>query len=184
MNLKIFLFTHVSALLLISPALRAVSLGDLAMRADAIVKGSVDTRLEGVDEVSFSIKIEKVIKGDPALERADIDHHWRGLAVNGSSEKINAVLHGIWFLKKTNSQSWDLIEVSGRSGFISNLFWPSGAANSSSSLLPSSAPTVGDTLVIETAGAVTDGLIAPQDCAGRVTRRGCRTFCVRSVFRE
>jgi hypothetical protein len=114
----------------------ASSLDELTARADAIVIGTVMSRTEGGDSVSFSIDVKRVLKGDKALNWVDVSHPWNGLVVRGPAQTISATLAGIWFLRRTVSQSWDVLNVSGRNGIMASLFLPVAAA----SLVPAPEP--------------------------------------------
>jgi hypothetical protein len=105
----------------------AADLTYLTQRADAIVVGATNSRIEDADHVSFDLFVERVIKGNPTMTLLHISHPWRRLGVVFSdkpAEPVNAPIHGLWFLQRTPAGSWDILPANGRDGMIFNLYLP------------------------------------------------------------
>ena len=100
----------------------------LAGTADAVVVGSINTRLEDANRVSFSISVERVIKGEANMKVAHVLHPWKRLGIElssrGSNKPIDAPVYGMWFLQRAGPSEWDVIPANGRDGMLFNLYLP------------------------------------------------------------
>lgn len=124
--------SHSLLLFVISLSFAAAASGNdlnyLAGTADAVVVGSINTRLEDSNRVSFSISVERVIKGDANMKVAHVLHPWKRLGIElssrGSNKPIDAPVYGMWFLQRAGPSEWDVIPANGRDGMLFNLYLP------------------------------------------------------------
>ncbi|MGI9072859.1 MAG: HEAT repeat domain-containing protein [Bryobacteraceae bacterium] len=138
-------------------------------KADAIVIGTVTTRSETSDSVSFDINVERVLKGNPNLQWAHVYHPWNGRVVSGPPDTtIDVKIRGIWFLKGTRSSQWDVLAVNGPDGMIRSFFWPVAAVLPTPYRYPPGSPLL-DTLVFEMAAGVESEGIAPASMLDTLT---------------
>ena len=94
-------------------------------QADLIVVGDVTTRHETPTDVSFTIAVTRVLKGDPGIQAVDVEHPWASSNVLArESADINVRISGIWFLHHLNTGGWDVYPVAGRDGSFVSLLWP------------------------------------------------------------
>src|SRR5260370_23984895 len=99
---------------------------DLISTADAIVVGSITTRTESSERVSFSINVVRVLKGVTIPPTLEVNHAWnrKGLIFQDGAASIDVAFHGMWFLKQMGSATWDVLPVGGPDGLMSNLLLP------------------------------------------------------------
>lgn len=102
--------------------LSASGLSDLAARVDAVVVGTVATRIEGTSNVTFDISVQRTLAGTAVPATVHISHSWSG-GMAGPTATIDFALAGIWFLSEGPSGSWDVVPCRGGNLFGS-LFFP------------------------------------------------------------
>lgn len=88
--------------------LNSAGLDYLTANADAVVVGSVTSRVEGPREVSFTINIERVLSGNVPGTAVSVAHSWAGL-LRGPSRTIEQSIYGIWFLSGGPVEAWDVL---------------------------------------------------------------------------
>jgi len=158
----------------------------LVKSADAIVIGSVQTRLESASGVSFELTVETVISGDlPSLVR--IDHKWGSAGPDGAPETVNVGLRGLWFLKRDSASGpWDVLRARaiGQNLFsglvyplpgtaaISSLAGSTGASELSESILLALIQSAAATSGQQSPGFVLDALGASDSPNIRSALRG------------
>jgi hypothetical protein len=154
-------------LLIAAGLIHATTLSDMATTADAIVLGTVSTRTEGPSSVVFDINVEKVLKGDLTSRVVHVSHQWsRGGGIHiGHSPIIQAQLHGMWSLQRTNTTDWEVLGVKSPDGTMAGLFWAAPA------ILPTfyeslANSSVLDTLVFEVAAGIELEGFHPEDMIG------------------
>ncbi len=81
----------------------------LRKESDAIVVGSVKTRIEGPGRVTFALAVIRVLQGSVPGPSVNVVHDWAGL-LQGPDRVINQSLTGLWFLKKRTDATWDVID--------------------------------------------------------------------------
>jgi hypothetical protein len=121
-------------------------LNDLMHRATAVVLGSVTSRTEAENEVSFSINVTSVIQGAIPGSAITVVHPWVGL-VRGRARTGGEPLFGIWFLTAGPSGNWDLLPAR------PSLFLPASASPGGANSLSADAPIL-DALVYRVAEGV------------------------------
>jgi hypothetical protein len=92
--------------------LNASGLSDLAAQADAVVVGTIATRIEGSSNVTFDISVQRALAGAAVPATVHISHNWNG-GMAGPTATIDFALAGIWFLSNGPSGSWDVIPCRG-----------------------------------------------------------------------
>ncbi len=94
-------------------------------KADLIVVGDVAKRHETPLEVSFTITVTRVLKGDLGIQAVDVEHPWgRSGVVIPESADIKFHVSGIWFLHRANTGGWDVYPVAGPDGIFVSLLLP------------------------------------------------------------
>lgn len=94
-------------------------------QADLIIVGDVTTRHETPRDVSFTISVRRVLKGDPGIQAVDVEHPWSSLnAASPESSDINVRVSGIWFLHHLTTGDWDVDPVAGPDGLFVSLSLP------------------------------------------------------------
>src|SRR5258708_37991790 len=93
--------------LLSAMLIQARGITDVASGADGIVVGSITTRIEGVDRVSFDVDVQRVVKGGTVPRVVHVDHAWarKGLVFPNTATTFSATFFGVWALQRTNSSS-------------------------------------------------------------------------------
>jgi hypothetical protein len=129
---------------------RAAVIENVVSRADLIVVGSVETRVQTDNNVSFDIAVQRVIKGHNVSTLLHVNHTWlrTGLVLDSGVSQIDNRLDGIWFLKQHDGSQWDTLSVRGRDGLVTSLFLPATVPGSGSYQYASSA-SVTDKVVFE-----------------------------------
>lgn len=88
--------------------LHGAGLKYLASHANAIVMGSVDTRIEGPTQVSFTLNVDKIFSGSVTGSSLSVVHPWTGIV--RKNDQVQQTLYGIWFLTNSPSQGiWDVL---------------------------------------------------------------------------
>ncbi len=88
--------------------LRGAGLEYLSTNANAVVVGSVTSRVEGLSQVSFTIEVARVLSGSVPGASVSVVHSWAGL-LRGPARVLNQPLYGIWFLRSNAPGSWDVL---------------------------------------------------------------------------
>ncbi|HLH41901.1 MAG TPA: hypothetical protein VKV74_02855 [Bryobacteraceae bacterium] len=124
--------------------------------ADAVVVGSVPVRVEGPTEVSFSIQIARVLKGNVSGTRASVTHPWvRHVILAPPTVTVTTVLSGLWFLKASSSTAWDVLESRpSMRGSVYGLFLPAMQVAPSGPFAYPPATSMSDALVCEVAAGI------------------------------
>ena len=143
-------------------SIHAAVITDLAARADAIVVGSIETRIDTQDSVSFDLLIERVIKGESITSPVHVNHSWRRrvlLPITFPSQ-IDMHIEGIWFLRRT-AGDWDILSAAGPDGLMPSLYLPAVP------VVPtfyqySSSTSIPDKVVLEVAAALRAGDLHPE----------------------
>jgi hypothetical protein len=106
-------------------SVHAASLDYLAAKANAIVFGSVSTRIESGDEVSFTVDVARVLSGNVTGSTVKVVHPWTAM-FGGPPVTVVWPLSGIWFLTRgATSGTWDVLPARwGLPGSVSGLFLP------------------------------------------------------------
>ena len=133
--------------LLMTLIARGATLADLSSRATAIVIGTVTTRTEAPDGVSFDIDVERALMGNASAGLLHIQHAWGQRSV-GPTGTIDANFHGVWFLTQDSAGRWDALVT--RNGIsVERLFLPTlGSPLPAAFSYPNNAPLL-DVLVFE-----------------------------------
>ena len=93
-------------------SLHGAGLDYLAQKASTIVVGSVDGGVEGPTQVSFTITVTRVLKGNSQLtgQKIPIIHPWsRAGIVRPPVQSVNQQISGIWFLTGGPPEGWDVL---------------------------------------------------------------------------
>ena len=85
-----------------------ISLLELEQRADLIVTGATTSPFPSAATVSFSITVNRVVKGDPALVGTSVRVSWSG--PNGSQPSHTVTDRGLWFLQ-SSTNGWKILPV-------------------------------------------------------------------------
>ncbi len=136
--------------------LQAGGIRDVASKADAIVVGSITTRLESTDRVSFDIVVQRVLKGGALPTVIHVNHRWtrRGMVSPRTIRTYNATFFGVWALQRTDgSTTWNVLVMNGTDGFMPALFLPAELELPSSYQYPSNVPLT-DALAFEVGAGV------------------------------
>ena len=123
-NLSSVFFRATAILCIFSFQAISATLQTLATKSDLIVVGTVDTRIESRDAVTFDINIARVLKGDKSLQVISVHHAWRNANIGHSDQIVDLTIDGIWFLYRAQGGSWDVYPVNGRDGLMIGLFFP------------------------------------------------------------
>ena len=104
---------------------------EFAARADVIIVGTVTTRIESPTNVSFDINVERVLKGDLAVQKVHVSHQWvraGGVIFDPTPTQVDQRIRAIWCLQRTGSSDWEVLPVGGGpKSFVGGLFWPVSA---------------------------------------------------------
>jgi hypothetical protein len=92
------------------------SIVELTQRADLIVAGIITSPFQPSTPVSFSITVDRVIKGDPGLTGTAVRVSWAGSNPNPSAPVPTVGGNGLWFLQRA-SNGWLLMPVFGGGPF-------------------------------------------------------------------
>jgi hypothetical protein len=158
--------------------LRASTLSDLATNADAVVVGTVTTRLEGRDAVTFDITVQRVLKGTGVPALVHVSHNGNG--VQGPTATLDATVTGIWLLTKSSSGNWDVIACRGGPLFGS-LFFPASGVPPGGLYAYSSSTSLQDSLTFEAASGI-ESLGNPQDLLSVISYGEASTRIVLGAF--
>jgi len=159
--------------------LRASTLSDAAMHADAVVAGSVTTRVEGVTATTFDITVHRVLKGIDVPATVHVSHQWNG-GTQGPAATFDVTVKGIWLLGKTPSGNWDVIPCRSGNSF-SSLFYPASAASPGGPYAYSPGASLVDSLAFEVAAGL-EALGSPQDLLGVIDVAAASTPVVLGIF--
>jgi hypothetical protein len=159
------IYSALAGPLLVS-SIYAAGLDYLSANAAAVVVGSVNSRIEGPNQVSFALNIARVLVGtDPGSSTVQVSHEWAGTL--RASETVAQTLSGMWFLTKKDSGDWDVIVSRPSQGvrtvlslFLPSLLTPPGA-NSPFAYSAGTSPL--DALVYEVAAGVQSSPAATPD---------------------
>ncbi len=143
-------------------SVNASSLSDITSQADAIVVGSVNTRTETKDKVTFDLSVDRVLKGEHIPPSLVIDHAWvRKSRMYDTPNQIDTHLYGIWFLKKATGAGWDLITLPGIDGIVASLYLPA-VEQVSEATQHKSLATPEDQVVLELSAALRMNKTSPE----------------------
>lgn len=140
---------------------RASSLSDLAARADAVVVGTINTRFESRNLVSFNVSILRVLKGTALPGSVAIAHSWAGGA-QGPPATYDAGITGIWFLSHSTAGAWDVIPCRPTSLFGS-LYFPASTAPPQGVYSYTPRAPLADALNLEAAAGIQATQASPAD---------------------
>src|ERR1700735_3481005 len=73
------------------------SLVTLTQNADLIVVGSASAGVQSTNTVSFALKVQRVVKGSPALAGSTIQVDWLTVSAAGAAPGLTG--NGVWFLQ-------------------------------------------------------------------------------------
>jgi hypothetical protein len=94
------------------------------------VVGTVTTRFEGPNVVSFDLNVERVLEGNVAGQSVHVSHSWErtgGIIIGDVPRQIAGQFRGIWFLQRTASSDWDVLAVRSLPGTIGSIYLPTAA---------------------------------------------------------
>ncbi len=142
---------------------QARTIEDATSRADGIVVGSIETRMETDDNVSFDVSVTRVIKGEGLPSPLHIKHAWKRRVVELTTDpsEIGGHFEGIWFLKRTGD-SWDVLVINGPDGLMPSLYLPANGELPPPPYQYSSTAPATDKIVSEVAASVRAHEIHPE----------------------
>jgi len=141
--------------------LRASTFIDHATNADAVVVGTITTRVEGRDAVTFDISVLRTLKGSGIPSVVHVSHKWNG-GMMGPTATLATTITGIWLLAEIPSGGWDVIAC--RPGnLIDSLFFPAAAAPPSGPFAYPSGASLQDSVTLEAAAGLQSPQANPQD---------------------
>jgi hypothetical protein len=159
----------IAVFLVTVPGVYASSLRDIANKADMIIVGTVNSRTESPNAVSFDIVVERVIKGQAPSSIVHVVHQWRRpggiLIFDAPSGELQGSFYGIWCLQHTDSANWDILPVNGFDGFMPGLFW-SAVRSLPPAYRSISNTTPLDTLVVQVAAGLESDGLHPEEQLG------------------
>jgi hypothetical protein len=87
---------------LCSLLVRAGKLNEITRHADAILVGSVESRVETPDSVVFDIAVCRTLKGSQRQSSIHIVHQWTrvGILLGPTTSVIDQHFEGVWFCRK------------------------------------------------------------------------------------
>ena len=131
------------------------SLLDLEQNADLVVVGTPSGASQAGPTVGFSLRVSRVVKGDPALAGTSIAVYWTSSSASapGSRTDVTETGNGIWCLQLT-SNAWQLLPVVQGSVQLSTTYFPvpSGPTLSAYAYVPATSPL--DKLASEVSSAI------------------------------
>jgi hypothetical protein len=141
----------------------SANMSDLISTADAIVVGSVTTRTESSESVSFSVNVVRVLKGVALSATLEVKHSWnrKVLGFQSGPTNIDRAFHGMWFLRQTNTANWDVLPVGGLDGLMPSLFLPAALVLPPSHQQSLKVPLT-DKIVLELAAGLKAGGRSPE----------------------
>jgi hypothetical protein len=153
MNIANRVFCVIGAVAAIAPV-QGAPIQELISAADIVAVGSVQSRIESADNVSFDIEVQRTIKGEPQ-PHLRVSHQWsrKGIILGSDVSVVDQQLQGIWFLRRTGKPEWEVIPARGVDGLIFNLFLPALAAPSSAHY-NATAVSPADKVIFEVASAL------------------------------
>jgi hypothetical protein len=136
---------------------------DLTSRADAIVIGSMATRNETADSVSFDITVLRTIKGGNLPPSVHVQHAWaRKVSPSNSARSvIDVACTGVWFLRQESGGVGEVIPTSGPDGIFPSLFLPAVSALPAAYSYSSTAALT-DSVLLELAAGLQSSSASPQ----------------------
>jgi hypothetical protein len=143
--------------------LHRASLEYLRANASAIVVGSVTSRVEDPNQVSFTIDVARVLQGNIPGSSVNVVHPWAGL-LRRSGQIVNQSIFGIWFLTTNDaSGNWDLLTARPTAvRTVLGLFLPASPTPPTGPYAyPPGTPLI-DSLVYETAAGVQSSNADPE----------------------
>lgn len=147
---------------LAATGLQGEGLDFLASHASAVVAGSVTSRVESVSQVSFTIRVTRVLSGSVPGPTVSVVHPWTGL-LRGPARTIDQPLYGIWFLSKGASGNWDVLPARAAwSRSAIGLFLPASPTPPTGFYAYAAGTPLLPALVYETAAAVESANADPE----------------------
>jgi len=134
---------------------------DLATRASAIVVGTVASRVEATDGISFDIQVERVLSGNVAGAIVHVKHAG-GTGPAGAIGTVNKAFHGVWFLVPGASGQSEVLRATS-SPFFDGLFFPAPTGPPSGVYAYAPSTVLADGLAFEVAAGIEAGGGGPVD---------------------
>jgi len=142
-----------------SVVMEAATLSTLTQKADAIVVGTVSSRVQSSNAIAFDINVERVINGNLGATVIHVLHSWQADGTMASGT-VNSVLHGMWFLKRGSTQ-WDILQA--RNGLsVDSLFLPALAMPPLGAFATPANASLLDVLTFEAAAGIQASGQSPQ----------------------
>jgi hypothetical protein len=158
------LWGAIALCVLASPAFAGLfapaSLSGLQRRADLIVVGGVTSAFSGPSSLSFSIQVDRVIKGDAALVGSAVPVSWSAgastAATPGQAIAVNCT--GLWFLQQSPS-GWVLLPVVNGDARLEQTLFPVPAGSIVSAYAYQASAPVSDKVASEIGSSIESGTV-------------------------
>lgn len=163
----------------------AAGLQYLNAHSDAVVAGTVASRIEGPTQVSFTIAVNRLVAGNlpPGTSSLNVVHPWAGWV--RTNRTFTDPISGMWFVHQTSPGVWDVLPARPSAGIraVASLFFPVAAARPASgpyAYSPDAAPL--DALAYEVAAGI-ESATADAEIT-RDAYEGVNTAAVQSVLAQ
>jgi hypothetical protein len=146
------------------PSFYGAGLEQLNANTTAIIVGSVTSRIEGPEQVVFTIGVARVLKGNIASSSVSVVHPWAGL-LRRAGQVVNQSLFGIWFLTANDaSGNWGVRVARPSAGVrtMLGLYLPASPALPTGAYAYPPGTALIDALVYETAAGVQSANADPE----------------------